>query len=137
MYPTIICCLTCRYQKQSTTLIQKHWVHSFKIFLPRTLEALKSFDDEHTESLYSPDAPIIFPHVQKLFPSVLRKTVYPCSFGKAEREPANHKTTSRRKILRQSLTIVSKTKNLEAKNRGSGGRKRVTAHKVITPPIIS
>ena len=102
-----------------------------KVYIPDRLKQSKILDDEHTKSLYSPIVPIIFPQMQKSFPSVLPKRVYPVSSRmhnkSAQREPAKHKKTTRDKTSKRGLTIVSKTYNLEAKNRPSGGRKRLTA----------
>ena len=103
-----------------------------KFYIPDRLKQSKILDDEHTKSLYSPSVPIIFPQMQKSFPSVLPKRVYPVSLRmhnkSAQRKPAKHKKTSRGKISNRGSTIVSKTYNLEAKKRRSGVRKRVTAH---------
>ena len=90
----------------------------------------KFWVDEHTKSLNSPSVPIIFPQVQKSFPSVLPKRVCPVSLRihnkSAQRKPAKHKKTSRGKISMRGSTHVSKTYNLEAKKRHSGFRERVT-----------
>ena len=103
-----------------------------KIYIPERLKQSKLLDDEHTESLYSPSVPIIFPQMQKFFSSVLLKRVYPVFLQmhnkSAQRKPAKHKKTSRGKISKRGSTIVSKTYNLEPKKRRSGVRKRVTAH---------
>ena len=103
-----------------------------KFYIPERLKQSKLLDNEHTKSLYSPSVPIIFPQMQKSFPSVLPKRVYPVSLRmhnkSAQRKPAKHKKTSRGKISKQGSTIVSETYNLEAKKRYSGVRKRVTAH---------
>ena len=102
-------------------------------YIPERLKQSKNLDDEHTKSLYSPSVPIIFPQMQKSFPSVLPKRVYPVSLLRynksAQRKPAKHKKTSRGKILKRSSTTVSKAYNQEAKNRHFGVRKRVTAQK--------
>ena len=49
-------------------------------------------DDEHTKSPYSPSILIVFPQMQKSFPSVLPKSVYPISLRKhnksAPKKPA-------------------------------------------------
>ena len=101
-------------------------------YIPERLKQSKTFDDEHTKSLYSPSIPIIFPQMQKSFPSVLPKRIYPVSLRmhnkSAQRKPAKHKKTSLGKISKRGSTIVSKTYNLGAKKRHSGVRKRVTAH---------
>ena len=103
-----------------------------KYFIPERLKHLKSLDDKHTKSLYSPSAPIVFPQVQKSFPSMLSKRVYPVSVPmlnkSAERKPAEYKKTSLGKISRRNSTIVSNTNNLEAKKRHSGVQKSVMAH---------
>ena len=103
-----------------------------KFYIPERLKQSKKLDDEHTKSLYSPNVPIIFLQMQKSFPSVLPKRVYPVSLRmqnkSAQRKPAKHKKTSRGKISKRSSTIVCKMYNLEAKKRHSGVRKRVTAH---------
>ena len=103
-----------------------------KFYIPDRLKQSKVLDGEHTKSLYSPSVPIIFPQMQKSFPSVLPKRVYPVSLRmhnkSAQRKPAKHKKTSRGKISKRGLTFVSKTYNLEAKKRHSDVPKRVTAH---------
>ena len=103
-----------------------------KIYIPERLKQSKILDHEHTKSLYSPSVPIIFPQMQRSFPSTLRKRVYPVSLRmhtkSAQRKPAKPIKTSRGKNSKRGSTIVSKTCNLEAKKRHSSIRKRVTAH---------
>ena len=100
--------------------------------IPDRLKQSTVLDNEHKKSVYSPSVPIIFPQMQKSFPSVLPKRVYPVSSRmhnkSAQRKPAKHKKISRGKISKRGLPIVSKTYNLEAKKRHYGVRKRVTAH---------
>ena len=102
-----------------------------KFYISERLKQSKVLDDEHTKLLYSPSVPINFPQMQKSFPSVLPKRVYPVSLrmhnNSAQRKPGKHKKTSHGKIPKRGLTIVSKTYNLESKKRHSGVRKRVTA----------
>ena len=50
-----------------------------KFFIPDRLKQSKILDDEHAKFLCSPSAPINFPQMQKSFPSVLTKRVYPVS----------------------------------------------------------
>ena len=102
-----------------------------KSYIPERLKQSKILDYEHTKSLYSPSVPIIFPQMQKSFPSVLPKGVYPVSVrihNVIKGKPAKHKKTSRGKISKRGWTVVSKTYNLEAKKRHSCVRKCVTAH---------
>ena len=102
-----------------------------KSYIPERLKQSKTLDDEHKSFLYSQSVPIIFPQMEKSFPSLLRKRVYPVSLRmhkkSAQRKPAKHKKSSRGNISKPSSSIVSKTYNLEAKKRHSGVRKRVTA----------
>ena len=54
---------------------------SSKVYIPDRLEQPKILDDEPTETLYSPNVPVIFPQMQKSFPSVLPKRVYTVFFA--------------------------------------------------------
>ena len=103
-----------------------------KFYIPDPLKQSKFLDDEHTKSLHSPIFSIIFPQMQKFFPSVLFKRVYPVSLRmhnkSAQRKPAKHTKTSRGKVSKRSSNIVSKAYNLEAKKRQAGVRKGLTAH---------
>ena len=103
-----------------------------KFYFPDQLKQSKVLDDEHTKSLYSPTVPLIFPQMQKSFPSVLPKRVYPVSLRmhnkSAQLKLAKHKKTPRGKISKRGSTIVSKTYKLERKKKHSGVGKMVTAH---------
>ena len=50
-----------------------------KFYIPERLKHLRTLDDEHTKSLYSPSVPIGFPQMQRSLSSVLPKRVYPVS----------------------------------------------------------
>ena len=84
-----------------------------KFYIPDRLKQSKILDDEHIEILYSPSVSIIFPQMQKSFPSVLPKRVYPVSLRmhnkSAQKKAPKHKKTSRGKISKRTSTIVSKT----------------------------
>ena len=103
-----------------------------KYYIPDRLKQSKVYDDEHTKSLHSTSVPIIFPQMQKSFPSVLSERVYPASLRmhnkSAQGKTAEHKKTSRGKISKQRSTIVFETYNLEARMRHSAVRRMVTAH---------
>ena len=103
-----------------------------KFYIPDRLKQSKTLDNEHTKSLNSPSVPMISPQMQKSFPSGLPKRVYPVAlrmhYKSAQRKPAKHKKTSRGKFSKQSSTIVSKTYNLEAKERHSVVQRRLTTH---------
>ena len=103
-----------------------------KFYNPDRLKRSKILDDDHTKSLYSQSVPVVFLQMQKSFPSILPKRVYPVSLPmhnkSAQSKPAKHKKTSRCKISQRGSTIVSKVYKLEAKKRHSGIRKRIAAH---------
>ena len=103
-----------------------------KVYIPDRLKQSKTLGDEHTKSLNPPSVPIIFPQMQKSFPSVFSKRVYPVSEQmhnkSAQTMPAKLKKTSRGKLSKQGLTIASNTYNLEAKKRHSSVRKRLASH---------
>ena len=103
-----------------------------KFYIPDRPKQSKILDIEHTNSLHSPSFPNSSPQMQKSFPSVLPKRVYPVSLRmhdkSAQLKPAKLKKTSRGKLSERGSTIVSKTYNLEAKERHSGVRNWITAH---------
>ena len=100
--------------------------------LPEHLKHLRTLDDEHTKSLYSPRVPIVFPQMQKPLSSVLPKRVYPVSMRmhskSTQRKLASHKKTSRGKVSRRSLATIAKKNNLEAKKKRSVVRKRIATN---------
>ena len=85
-------------------------------FTPDRLKHLRTLDDEHTKSLYSPSVPIAFPQMQKPLSSVLPKRVYPVSLRMhskyTQRKFANLKKTSRGTVSRQNLVTIAKKNNL-------------------------
>ena len=103
-----------------------------KIFIPERLRPLRTLDDEHTKSLYSPSVPIALPQMQKSLSSVLPKSVYPFSMRmhskSTQRKIANHKKTTRGKVSRRSLVTIAKKNNLEAKKKRSVVRKETATN---------
>ena len=103
-----------------------------KIYILDRLKHLKTLDDEHTKSLYSPCVPIAFPQMQKPLSSVLLKRVYPVYMRmhskSAQRKLANHIKTSREKSSRRSLVAIAKKNNLEVKKKRSVVRKRIATN---------
>ena len=77
-----------------------------KFSIPERLKHLRTLDEEHTKSLYTPSSSIAFPQMQKSLSSVLPKRVYPVSMRMHSKSTqgklASHKKTSRGKISRQS-----------------------------------
>ena len=114
----------------------RYWTNSgsvpSKFYIPERLKHLRTLDDGHTKSLYSPSVPIAFPQMQKSLSSVLPKRVYPLSMRmhskSAQRKIASHKKTSPGKISRQSLVTIAKRNNLEAKKKHSVVRKRIATN---------
>ena len=103
-----------------------------KFFIPERLKNLRTLDDEHTKSLYSPSVPIAFAQMQKPLLSVLSKRVYPVSMRmhskSTKRKLASYKKTSRGKVSRQSVVTIAKKDNLEAKKKRSVVRKRIATN---------
>ena len=112
-----------------------------KFYIPECLKHLRTLDDEHTKSLYSPSVPIAFPQMQKSLSSFLPKRVYPVSMRmhskSTQRKLANHKKTSRGKVSRRSKVTIAKKNNLEAKKKRSVVQKGLQLIAVITPPVIN
>ena len=103
-----------------------------KFYIPERLKHLRTLDDEHTKSLYSPSVPIAFPKTQKPLSSVLPKRVYPVSLRMhskpTQRKLASHKKTSRAKVSRRSLVTTAKKNNLETKKKRSVVRKTIATN---------
>ena len=101
----------------------------------------KTLVDEHTEFLYSQSVSIIFPQMQKSFPSVLTKRVYQvplriCSKS-SQRKTAKHKKTSHDRLSKRTSIALTKKLRWEAKKRGSDIRKGLQLIKVVTSPVIN
>ena len=111
-----------------------------KFCIPERLKHLRTLDDEHTKSLYSPSVPIAFPQMQKSLSSVLPKRVYPVSMRmhskSDQRKLANHIKTSRDKVSRRSLVTITKKNNLEPKKKRSVVRKRIATNSRHLPSLI-
>ena len=77
---------------------------ALKFCIPDRLQQSKSVDDNYTKSIHSRSVEIIFPQMQKSFPSVLPERVYQVPvpmYSKSQRKPAKHKKTSRVKISKE------------------------------------
>ena len=103
-----------------------------KFYIPERLKHLRTLDNEHTKSLYSPSVPIAFPQMQKSLFSVSPKRVYPVSMRmhskSTQRKLANHKKTSRGKVSSRSVATIAKKNNLEAKKKRSFVRKSIATN---------
>ena len=101
-------------------------------YIPERLKHLRTLDDEHKKSLYSPSVPIAFPQMQKSLSSVLPKRVYPVSMRmhskSTQRKLANHKKTSRGEVSGRCVATIAKKNNLEAKKKRSFVRKRIATN---------
>ena len=103
-----------------------------KFYIPERLKHLRTLDDEHTKTLYSPSVPIVFPQMQKPLSLVLPKRFYPVSMRmhskSTQRKLANHKKTSRGKVSGQTLVTIAKKNNLKAKKERSVVRKMIATN---------
>ena len=103
-----------------------------KFHNPERLKQLRTLDDEHTKSLYSPSVPIAFPQKQKPPSLVLPKRVCLVSLRmhskSTQRKLASHKETWRGKISRQILVTTPKQNNLKAKKKRFVVKKRIAAN---------
>ena len=111
-----------------------------KFCLPERLKHLRTLDDEHTKSLYSPSVIFAFPQMQKSLSSVLPKKVYPFSMRMHSKPThgklASHKKTSPGKVSRQNWVTIAKKNNLEAKKKRSVVRKGIGTNCRHYPPVI-
>ena len=103
-----------------------------KFYITESLKHLRTLDDEHTKSLYSPSVPIAFPQMQKSLSSVSPKRVYRFSMPKhsksTQTQLASHKKASRGNVSRRSLVTIAEKNNLGAKKKCSVVRKRITTN---------
>ena len=127
------------------TLIRASWLvlrqnicslRSFIRWLVTMTDRLKQWKllgDEHTKTLRFPSVQIMFLQMQKSFLSILPKRVYQVPvrmYSKLYRKkPAKFERTSRDKVSKQGLVVLSENNHLRAKKRRSGIRKRITTHK--------
>ena len=106
-----------------------------KLYIQDLLKQSKLLYHDHTKCIYSPSVPIIFPQMQKSFPSVLPKRICQVPLRmyskSSQMKLAEHEKTSPAKISKQGSTILSATYNLEAEKRRSGVRKFVKTLKSI------
>ena len=112
-----------------------------KFYIPDQPKQSKVLDDEHIKSLYSPCVPIIFPQMQKSFPSVLPKRVFPvfCKCiqnllkGNLQSIKRHHvvKFQNEVRLLSLKRTTWKQRRDILASERG------LQLIKVITPPVIN
>ena len=112
-----------------------------KFYIPERLKHLRTLDDEHTKSLFSPSVPIAFPQMQKSLSSVLLKRVYPFSSrmhskstqGKLASQKRHHVVKFRDKVWLLSLkrTTWKQRRNLLS------SEKSLQLIAVITPPVLN
>ena len=110
-----------------------------KFYIPDRLKQSKNLDEEPTNTLYSPSVPIIFPQMQKSFPSVLPKRVYPVSlriqYESAQRKPAKHKKTQVANF-QSEVRLLSQTFNLEARKAFCCPKKAYSSSKILLFPSL-
>ena len=112
-----------------------------KLHIPERLKHLRTLDDEHTKSLYSPSVPIAFPQMQKSLSSVLPKRVHPFSLrmlskstqGKLASHNRHHVVKFQDEFWLLSLkrTTWKQRRNVLSSENG------LQLIAVITPPVIN
>ena len=122
------CCLE---QTIDDLIVQTPDSFPLKSYIPFRLKQSKFLDIQYKTSFYSPNFPLFFSQVQKLFPSVLSNRAYPVSLRmhskSSQRKPAKHKKISRDKVSKRSA--LSQKNHWETKKRRCGMRKSATAQK--------
>ena len=112
-----------------------------KKYIPDRLKQSKVLDDEHTKSLYTPSVPITFPQMQKSFPSVLPKRVYPfflrMHIKSARRKPAKHKKHQVANFQSEVRLLSLKHTTWKQRNVILASDKGLQLIKVNTPPFIN
>ena len=112
-----------------------------KIYIPERLKHLRTLDDEHTKSLYSPSVPITFPQVQKPFSSILPKRVYPVSMRmhskSTQKKLASYKKTSAGKVSRRSWLLSLKRTTWKQRRNVLSSEKGLQLLAIITHPVIN
>ena len=102
---------------------------------------LRTLDDEHTKSLYSPSVPIAFPPLQKPLSSVFPNRVYPASIRmhskSTQRKLANHKNHHVVKF-QDEVWLLSLKRTIWKQRRNSlSSEKGLQLLAVITTPVIN
>ena len=113
-----------------------------KIYIPDRLKLSKILDDEYTKSLYSPSVPIIFQKMQKSFPSVLPKKVYPVSLRmqnkSAKMRPAKQKRPHHVAKIQREVRLLSLKRTTWKQRRDILASERgLQLIKFITPRVIN
>ena len=104
-------------------------------------EAVRSFGRWHKKSLYSPSVPIIFPQMQKFFPSVFPKRVHQVPLRmyskSAQKKPSKHKKIHLATKLQNDVRLGSlKRITWKQKRDVLASERGLQLIKVITPPVI-
>ena len=113
-----------------------------KVYIPERLKHLRTLDDEHTNSLYSPSVPTAFPQMQKPLSSVLPKRVYSFSMRRhiksAQRKLASHEKRHHVVKFQDEVWLLS-LKRTTWKHRRNvlSSEKGLQLITVITPAVIN
>ena len=112
-----------------------------KFHLPERLKHLRTLDDEHTKTLYSPSVPIAFPQMQKPLSSVLPKRVYPVSMPIIVNQlKGNLQAIKRHHVVKfqDEVWLLSlKRTTWEQRRNALSSEKGLQLIAVITPPVIN
>ena len=109
--------------------------------VPNRAEISIVLDDDYTKLLYSQTVPVTLPQRRKSPPSDFSKRVYQlpvqiCS-NFSQRKPAKHLRTSRNKMMKQNLYIVSKKNPRRQRRHVLASGKNLQLTKVNTPSVIN
>ena len=115
---------------------KKTWSNASKFYITESLKYLKSLDDGHRKSLYSPSVSIALAQVQKSFPLVLSKHFirFLCEWI------VNFQSIKRHHVAKsQSEVPVLSLKRTTCKQRRDvlASEKGLQLMKVLNPPVIS
>ena len=103
-----------------------------KFYIPEHLQHLRTLDDDHTKSLYSPSIPTLFPQVQKTVSPKLPERIHSVPkrmYSKPDpRKFARFEKRAKVKISKTNPRTFSGKNNLERKTKNSVNKKRTVTN---------
>ena len=108
-----------------------------KFYIPEHLQHLRTLDDDHTKSLYSPSIPTLFPQVQNTVSPELPERIHSVPMRMcSEPDPRKFARFEKRasvKISKTNPRTFSGKNNLERKTKNSVNKKRTVTNKNNIP----
>ena len=109
-------------------------------YVPDNLKHLKSLDDEHTKTLYSPSIPTLFPRMQNSVSKNLSKKIMrflsQCTLNLLQGNLSKLKKKSLPKVQRRNSRTEFKKNHLEATKKSTFVAKRFLLIKTLSPLVI-